>query len=92
MTFPTAKMASPRAQALGLFRSLLRESKRISNYNFRNHALRRVREEFRASASLETPEDVASRLAFGEEQLQLVRRQATISQLYPQEKHVLDKA
>jgi len=58
---------SSRTQVLSLYRSLLRTSKGFVNYNFREYALRHVRESF-ASARGATGEEAANLYQAGLEQ------------------------
>ena len=47
-------MTAPSRQAtLTLYRQLLRAAKGFSNYNFRDYAVRHVRDDVRAAASLD---------------------------------------
>jgi hypothetical protein len=84
-------MTEHRSRTLGLFRQLMRAGGRFSNYNFREYALRRVRLGFRESVGVTDESVVQQLLQEGEKQLEMTRRQATISQLYPQkERHVME--
>lgn len=71
-----------RFQVLSLLRSFLRNSSKISNYNFREHAKRRTLQGFRSNRNLAGSDQVAA-YEKGLEQLQIVHRQSVISQLYP---------
>ena len=51
MQSPPSRLAN-----LGLYRQLMRAATGFSNYNFRNYAVRLVREDFRAAAALEGDE------------------------------------
>ncbi|KAA8497624.1 Tropinone reductase-like [Porphyridium purpureum] len=64
---------------LRLYRELLKQGRGFADYNFREYSLRRVREEFRANKSISDPEVVQQKLAFAQEQLQIVTRQSTLS-------------
>lgn len=77
-------------QVLGLFRGLLRAAHKMDNYNFRAHALRKVRVTFRESKALAPYEASASYIA-GVEQLALLRRQSTISMLFPETQSIMQK-
>ena len=81
-------MAS-RTQVLALYRSLLREATHIDNYNFRLHALRKVKGEFRESTAL-SGADIGSKFAGGREQLESLRRQRIVSQLYPEGSNIME--
>ena len=79
-----------RTSTLGLYKSLLRAAGGFSNYNFRDYAVRSVRERFRANVGLAEAEAVAAALREGRHQLDLVKRQTTISRLFPQGKHAME--
>mmetsp|Transcript_18207 Transcript_18207/g.48984 ORF Transcript_18207/g.48984 Transcript_18207/m.48984 type:complete len:94 (-) Transcript_18207:571-852(-) len=83
-------MSSTRTRSLSLYRQLLRAGGGFSNYNFREYALRRVRTGFRENLGVSAEPQVIDLVRQGERQLELVRRQAMISQLYPQPRHVLE--
>ncbi|KAL1498521.1 hypothetical protein AB1Y20_013843 [Prymnesium parvum] len=76
--------AAPRL--LRLYRHLLRAASSFANYNFREYARRRVREDFRSTR----PPPPEEALAAAERQLRAVRRQALVSRLYPQEGHSME--
>ncbi|CAK4068645.1 unnamed protein product [Aphanomyces euteiches] len=76
-------------EALRLYRSLLREASQYQNYTFRSYSQRRVKEEFRANKAT-SGTDLKAALAFGYEQLELLRRQVAISKMYPGEKSVME--
>lgn len=82
-------MPSP-AASLSLYRDLLRAAKGFSNYNFREYALRRVRESFREGAALSQSADVSRAYAEGRVELDMLRRQSTISSLFPQGAHAME--
>ncbi|KAJ1485445.1 hypothetical protein T484DRAFT_1793255 [Baffinella frigidus] len=83
---------SARAEAVQLYRAMLQSSRRFSNYNFREYFLRRTREDFAAAKSETNPAKVAELLAKGRTELEVIRRQATISSMYDMggRKHVLE--
>eukprot|EP00904_Undaria_pinnatifida_P006442 jgi/Undpi1/2928/HiC_scaffold_14.g06305.m1 len=76
-------MAQPsRTAVLGLYKGLRRQGSRLMDYNYRDYALRRARKGFEMARGF-APEEAEVAFAKGQQQLDLVRRQATISQLYP---------
>jgi hypothetical protein len=77
-------------QALGLYRRLMRAAGAFHNYNFREYALRRVRLGFHENKVVADSATASRLLAAGEKELETVRRQATISMLYQQARHVLE--
>jgi hypothetical protein len=80
----------PKGSVLGLFRSLLRHSAKISNYNFREHAKRRSREEFREGRTLDAA-GTMDKFTWGMEQLQVVKRYSVLSHFYKGEMSVIGK-
>jgi hypothetical protein len=75
--------------SLTLYRDMLRAASNFSNYNFREYALRHVRESFCERAML-SGDDAVQAYNAGRTQLEMLRRQATVSQLFPQGKHAME--
>ncbi|KAI7876942.1 hypothetical protein K492DRAFT_172085 [Lichtheimia hyalospora FSU 10163] len=77
-------MATPatRTQVLSLYRNFLRYGNKFSSYNFRDYAVRRSRDAFRANANEADPEKIAAMISKAEKELEIVKRQALISTLY----------
>ncbi|KAF9169531.1 LYR motif-containing protein 4 [Mortierella sp. AD011] len=82
--------AAHRSQVLGLYRSLLHHSSRFAAYNFRDYAIRRTRDAFHAAKNETDPEKIEALIHKAQQQLEVVKRQALISQLYSGEKLVLE--
>ena len=59
--------------ARSLFRTMLREAAQVDQYNFRNYAIRRVREDFRRNAAL-AGADADAALQEGKDALEVLRR------------------
>ena len=76
-----------RVGVLSLYRNLLKNASKFVNYNFREHAKRRVIGEFKQNKNLSTAEAEA-KYTWGLGQSEMVRRQAIVSQLFPQETSV----
>jgi LYR motif-containing protein 4 len=76
-----------RVAVVSLYRNLLKNAVKFVNYNFRDHAQRRVMVEFRNNKELPVVE-AEEKFKWGCSQLDMLRRQATISQLYPEETSV----
>jgi len=79
-----------RAPTLQLYREMLRASRGFTNYNFREYALRKVRSGFQENAMLTDGDAVRQAYQEGRVQLQMLKRQSVITQLFPQEKHVME--
>lgn len=82
--------APTRRHILALYKSLLRESEKFANYNFRSYALRRIRDGFRDSKG-ETDQKLAKKqFDLGAESLEIIRRQIVVGNLYQTEKLVIE--
>mmetsp|Transcript_8509 Transcript_8509/g.11154 ORF Transcript_8509/g.11154 Transcript_8509/m.11154 type:complete len:94 (-) Transcript_8509:146-427(-) len=79
-----------KSQVLGLYRGLIKYARQIQDYNFRAYALRRSRVGFEKNKNVEGDE-LAHIFSKGLQQLETVRRQALIGQLYPHELSVMEK-
>eukprot|EP00970_Alexandrium_tamarense_P004623 scaffold771_cov177-Alexandrium_tamarense.AAC.17 len=77
------------SNSISLFRSLLREAKRVDNYNFRDYAVRRVKLGFQINRNLAGAEAELA-LREGQEQLDILRRQVVLGQLYPSAPSVME--
>ncbi|OEL19769.1 hypothetical protein BAE44_0019209 [Dichanthelium oligosanthes] len=88
-----AAVAVPmRAEALSLFRSLLRTAKQFSDYNIREYTRRRAADAFRENRALtDAPATAAAAFAEGKKQLEVAKRQAVVYSLYaPKAKSVME--
>ncbi|KAI8337488.1 hypothetical protein BC941DRAFT_425374 [Chlamydoabsidia padenii] len=82
-------MANTRSQALSLYRDLLRHGNKFSSYNFRAYAVRRSKDAFRAHQNETDPNVINQLLKKGQDDLQVVKRQAAISNLYTTGEHLV---
>ncbi|CAN0380105.1 unnamed protein product [Ascophyllum nodosum] len=78
-----------RTAVLGLYRDLRRQGARLMDYNYRDYALRRARKGFEMARAF-SPEEAEAAFEKGKQQLEVVRRQAIISQLYPHKASVME--
>lgn len=69
-------------QVRSLLRAFFRQANLIPNFNFREHAKRRALHGFRINQNITEPQ-LSIEYQNGVEKLQMVRRQAVISSLYP---------
>ncbi|XP_014217443.1 LYR motif-containing protein 4 [Copidosoma floridanum] len=83
-------MACSRNATLQLYRNLLKESKKWCNYNFREHALRKIRHEFRHNKALNDTAKIEDCFKKGLESLEVLKRQVTIGNLYKTDKLVIE--
>ncbi|XP_038217682.1 LYR motif-containing protein 4 [Zerene cesonia] len=79
-----------KTQILAIYKSLLRESEKFSNYNFRAYAIRRVRDAFKEKKVLTDPKAINNEIKFAMDNLQLIRRQIVIGDMYKTEKLVIE--
>lgn len=77
-------------KALKLYKDLIKESNKFSSYNYRDYAKRKIKFEFNNSKQLNDPVKLQSLFEKGQQNLDLIKRQVFISQLYPIEKTVLE--
>jgi len=79
------------AQVRGLFKALLREARKFSNYNVREYVKRRTVDGFHEHQSTSDPAAIAAAYAYGKEQLEVAKRQAIVYNLYaPKVKSIMD--
>jgi len=82
---------SSRAAVLRAYRGLLREGKGYNQYNYREYIQRRAKEEFRENRNIQDPKEIEKLLHLAQRNLDVVKRQATISRLYPHQELVIEK-
>ena len=71
-----------RSQTLALYKVMMRESSKFNDFNFRAYFQRRVRDGFKESKSLTESPQIQEQLANARKNLDMIRRQATLSQLF----------
>ncbi|XP_048731538.1 LYR motif-containing protein 4-like [Ostrea edulis] len=74
-------MASSR-KAIQIYKILLRESRKFKSYNYREYAVRRVRDAFKEHKNEQDPKKITSLLKSAEENLDIIRRQVLIGEMY----------
>ncbi len=82
-------MAYSRLEVLSTYRALLREAKSFGHYNFREYFVRKTRAQFRANAKL-VDQDNTELLNEAKRDLEVLKRQASISNMYHVEKLVVE--
>lgn len=66
-----------------VYKSLLRYARQFPQYNYRNHALRKIKEDFLvAKSSLKTSEDFETFLKEKEKDLEQMKRMVKVQSLY----------
>ncbi|KAI8389465.1 hypothetical protein BD560DRAFT_381731 [Blakeslea trispora] len=76
-------------QVLSLYRNFIRHGKKFSAYNFRDYTLRRSRDAFRANMNETSPEKIEFFIEKAKRELEVVKRQAAISQMYSKGDHLV---
>lgn len=77
-------------QILGLYKQLLEKAYKFDNYNFREFAKRKIVDSFKANKSLKDDEAIKSLYNEGINQLAMLQRQTTISQMFTFDKLVVE--
>lgn len=83
-------VSTSRSAVLSLYRSLLKAGSQFSQYGFREYARRRTRDAFREHKSETDPQKMQELVSRGVNELQMVRRQTVISQMYNIDKLVVE--
>lgn len=66
-----------------LYKSLLKYARQFPQYNFRNYALRKIKEDFSlAKTSLKSPEEISKFVKEKEESLEQLKRMIKVQSLY----------
>ena len=82
-------MAS-RNTILSLYRNMLKESKKFDGYNYRRYALRRIHDAFKENKSVQDAEQVQVLIKKAESNLEVIKRQVSIGQMYSAPKLVIE--
>ena len=77
-------------QILLLYKQLLEKAYKFDNYNFKEYSKRKIVETFKANKSLTNENEINQFYHEGINQLALLHRQTTISQLYTFDKLVVE--
>ena len=79
-----------RPEILSLYRQIIKNSKKFTNYNFREYFLRRSSLEFKRNMNLSDPSQISDLFSKAMDELAVLKRQAIISQLYTFDKTVVE--
>uniref|UniRef100_A0A098M1K7 cDNA sequence BC034664 n=1 Tax=Hypsiglena sp. JMG-2014 TaxID=1550645 RepID=A0A098M1K7_9SAUR len=82
--------ASRRTEVLRLYRALLRGSQAFSAYGYRTYAIRKIRDAFRENKNITESSEIDTLINKAKTNLEMIRRQVTIGQLYTPEKLVIE--
>ncbi|XP_067651506.1 LYR motif-containing protein 4-like [Haliotis asinina] len=79
-----------RQQALTLYRSLLREASKFTEYSYRMYAWRKTRDSFRTNKNVTDPQQISYLLKDAEENLSIIKRQVVVGQLFGEGRLVIE--
>ena len=68
--------------SIKLFKSLISECSKIPDFNFRNYFIRRVTDVFYVGQDMRDPVEIQKSLEKSQISLEMIQRQAVISQLF----------
>ncbi|KAK7114980.1 hypothetical protein V1264_000935 [Littorina saxatilis] len=85
-------MSATRSQVLSLYKHILREGKKFVDYNFRMYAVRRTKDQFRSNKEISDSSKIQELIKEAEENLEIMRRQVLIGQMYGDGKLVIESA
>lgn len=83
-------MAPTSKQILGLYKQLLVNAYKFDNYNFREYSKRRIHDAFKQHKALTDEEQITNFFNEGINNLAMLKRQSTISQMFTFEKLVVE--
>ena len=86
----STNISTSRTAVLSLYCSLLRTGNQFNQYGFREYALRRTRDAFRLHKSETDPQRVQELVNKGINELQMMKRQTVIGQMYNIDKLVVE--
>lgn len=75
-------MTSSKEAIQSLYRSLLRQARQFPQYNYREYALRKIKEEFSAAKSITDPQELTKFLEAERESLAQLKRMTKVQELY----------
>ena len=75
-----------KTQILSLYRNLLRYGKSFHDHGIKNYTLRRIKEEFRLP--INTTEDISIQYNNGIKQLNMIKRQSLLQNIYFDGKYI----
>ncbi|EEB16834.1 conserved hypothetical protein [Pediculus humanus corporis] len=84
-------MSATRSNVLRLFKTMMRESQLFTSYNFRNYAIRRIRDAFKANKNLQDCDAIEAAYNEAFTTLAIIKRQVVIADMYKTDKLVLER-
>lgn len=73
-----------------LYRDLMREANKFKSFNLREYAKRRISEGFRENRNETDPGKIQELIAFGESQLEMLKRQTAVQNFYHKQQLVIE--
>ncbi|KAH9503498.1 LYR motif-containing protein 4 [Bulinus truncatus] len=84
-------MAAPtKSKILSLYKQLMKEGKKMTDYNFRMYAIRRTRDAFKENKQINDSAQVQLLVQKASKNLGILKRQAVLSQLFGSSKLVIE--
>ncbi|CAL1528054.1 unnamed protein product [Lymnaea stagnalis] len=84
-------MAAPtKSKVLSLYKQLLKEGNKLTDYNFRMYAIRRTKDAFKGYKNLNDASEIQILIKKATENLEMLKRQALLSQLFGSNKLVIE--
>ncbi|CAH1392498.1 unnamed protein product [Nezara viridula] len=78
-------------QVLKLYRDMMREAKKFHAYNFRNYALRRIKDGFSMNKGLTDSKEVLAKYNSALKSFEMLKRQVIVTSLYKTDNIVVEK-
>ncbi|XP_058454631.1 LYR motif-containing protein 4 [Malaya genurostris] len=78
-------------KVLALYKQMLREAQKFSSYNYRSYAVRRIQDAFRENKTLKDSMQIQSELEYAQRNLEIIKRQVLVSQLFQVDKLIIEK-
>lgn len=75
-------MTSSTTPLQSLYRSLLRQAHKYPQYNYRQYALRKIKEEFEAAKSISDPQELSKFMELERLNLEQLKRMTKVQELY----------
>ena len=70
------------SKVLSLYKTMLRESEKFVDKNYRSYAIRRVRDGFKQGAKETEPIKIDANITYAKNNLEVIRRQSTVGHLF----------
>ncbi|NP_001291137.1 LYR motif-containing protein 4 [Esox lucius] len=80
-----------KTQVILLYKMLIKECKKLPSYNYRTYALRRVKDGFRENLHDDNPKSLDRLLNQARESLAVIKRQASIGQMYSAQRTIVEE-